>query len=1277
MRTKPWRTLARWTTTLFLVVFLILALGALFTQTPWCRNLVRTFALNAINDAIRGPVHIGAVDGNLLTTIELKDAFVVEGSDTVATISHIRLRYDLSGIPRGVLEVDSVMVDMPQLFLRQRDDGQWNLLTAFAPAQPREEKEEDTTKSTFRVTVKRLIIKDACIRSSSLNTSALFPREIRMSLEAYGSYAEGRQELAVTMMQAKLSHPDIAITQCTFSAEHTTGNLALRDFVLTTPGNRLEVSGKLTATDETRGSATVAASFPDLTELAFIVPHEFRSMHPEIRATVGIEGERLDISCSLRDERQVVQGSGTLTLAQVPKYTFKGEFHHLDPDALRGAIPQGLDLDGTVELQGQGFRAADAIARGTLSFTDSRIGAYRIKGLHLEGDYAKGDLTVNGRLDQESGFLVFGARSDVLADSPRYSIAAESQHLDLAPMLRLPMSSPVTLHLAASGTGYAIGRMEGDLRVFVSRSMIGNVDIDSAYVHVRALRGDLSMDSLLVASPLGEVRGAGEMSRGAVISARFEGALRDAERLRGILPVEQLAGEGPFGGTVEGRLDSLVALLNFHLRGLAVNDLSAEATKGAGQLILVNGIPMVSGHATLKSFRQGGVQIDSVSVEGEYGADSVHAIIHAKDSTLFALRADAFARIDSTVALVVREFEFTQGNSRWSNGNQPIFVDINKSSVEVHGLALASAEQSISVDGLLDPKGVSSLECTVHNVDFLPFAFLMDSAFTSLGPLDAHITVGGRMDNPEIEGAISSSRVAYGGWVSDSLNGSLALRDSTLRWDITVGLMGGNRARISGFLPVQYAAADGIISRTRPADIHLFAPRLDLSTLIRPRKPFDVIAGNLAADMHLTHTLQSPRLLGTIGIDAGSLQSTSLGLLYKDIALLCTGKGDSLVLDSCQVRGGKGILTAKGTIGLGPGLSQGKVVTTNIEIAAREFEAANTSNYAATVNGTTTIRDMDNRLNAEGDLIISNAHIYLPYFTKTSGTQKRELSRPMLVTATQQSPAAGELPSKPVAEADDAAADTTQFFGGKFRVTIPRGTWVRGKTLNIELSGSLEVVKTSPAVMLFGFIKCERGTYEFYGKKFVVKEGRFDFDGGTEINPTVTIDMRYDFRDSYEQQQTLHMIMTNRLKNMNIRFTLGDEAISDADAISYLIFGRRSDELSQSQQTGIANVGEVVAKDFAAGLVSAQLSSTVGNWVGLDVVRVSGEDNWQKATFTAGKYVTNDVFATYERGLFSSDPNEPITEIARLEYQFVRSLFLRLTKANDTSSGADLIIKIE
>jgi len=128
MRSKPGRGLLRRARTLFLAVLILIGLAALFTQTQWCRDLVRAVALDAINDAIRGSVRIGAVSGNLLTTIDLRDVLLVEAADTVAAISHVRLRYDLSGIFRGVLEIDSALIDTPRLALIQRETGEWNLL---------------------------------------------------------------------------------------------------------------------------------------------------------------------------------------------------------------------------------------------------------------------------------------------------------------------------------------------------------------------------------------------------------------------------------------------------------------------------------------------------------------------------------------------------------------------------------------------------------------------------------------------------------------------------------------------------------------------------------------------------------------------------------------------------------------------------------------------------------------------------------------------------------------------------------------------------------------------------------------------------------------------------------------------------------------------------------------------------------------------------------------------------------------------------------------------
>jgi translocation and assembly module TamB len=1275
MLIKLWKICIRCTGAFLLFALLLVILGVLFTQTPWCRNLVRTVALDAIHKAIHGTVRIGEVDGNLLTRIEVKDVSLVEGSDTIAVIPHLYVRYNPVKILKGILHIDSVSIDTPRLFFRQHDDGKWNLSSAFAPALDREETKKDTVRSTFRISIDRLVIKDASLHTFPHDTSSLYPRETRINLSGSGSYAQRHQELTITGMRATLFRPDIEIIRCAFMAEIKNGNFTLRDFVLTTPSNRIEVNGNLHLSDQTHGSATVMASLPDLTEMAFIVPPDFQAMQPEFHAIVSIDSGQWNLAYALRDGDQSIQGKGAFIKDPLPTYSLQGEFQHLNPAALhlRGVLPGEFDLNGILEVKGQGFNAGDALIHLDISMADSTVHILR---LNLDSDYKQGKLEVNGILNPGSGFITFNARCDVLADSAGFSLTAESQNLDIASLLQRPTpNSRITMRLEAGNIGMSHGQLQGQMQISISPSTMENFEIDSGFIQLQAADNIFRLDSLWMVSTVGEVYGAGYMSPDRAISGKITGILRNPDPLLEIIPVEKLAGTGTLGGNFTGRLDSLEASWYVDLHDLKFNDISAAAANGSGRICLENGASLVYGQMSLNHLSRGNVQVDSLNVLGEYGADTIHAVIDARDSTLFTLHADALARLDTTHELLIRTMDITQGTITWSNGQQPILLNFKKSSIGINNFVLTAKDQSILLDGLISPQGESRLECVVHQVDLLPFAVLLDTGFTALGPLDARLSINGRMEDPAIEGTIRSSRITYRGWACDSLDGSVTLRDSILHWDLAAGLSAGDRIHTNGYIPLQFPASKGIIDPARPMDIHLVVPRLEISRMIPSIGPFNTVSGNLVADIHLTQSFQSPGLNGTIGIENGLLKSQSLGLFYNRIRVLCSGKGDALVIDTCSVKGGEGDLIVSGSISTGSTLGDRKIGPTNILVTAREFEAANTSNYAAILNGTTTIRDDGNRFYTEGDLVLSSAHIYLPYFTRSMDQSRHESALPMLVAATTRTDDPAEPQS--LQKSVNAEIDSLQRLYGKIRVTIPPGTWIRSKSLNLELSGTLEIVRTSPAIEIIGFVKSERGSYEFYGKKFIVKELRLDFDGGKEINPSVAIDMRYDFRDIYDQQQTLHMLFSNRIKKMTIRFTLGDEAISDGDAISYLLFGRRSDELSQAQQNGAASIGEVVAKDFTAGLISAQLSSTVGNWAGLDVVYVSGEDNWQKATLTAGKYVTRDIFASYEQGLFTSDPNEPVTGTARLDYKFAQFLYLRLTGSNTTTSGVDLIIRIE
>jgi translocation and assembly module TamB len=243
-------------------------------------------------------------------------------------------------------------------------------------------------------------------------------------------------------------------------------------------------------------------------------------------------------------------------------------------------------------------------------------------------------------------------------------------------------------------------------------------------------------------------------------------------------------------------------------------------------------------------------------------------------------------------------------------------------------------------------------------------------------------------------------------------------------------------------------------------------------------------------------------------------------------------------------------------------------------------------------------------------------------------------------------------------------------------VDIPRATWLRGPRMNIELRGNLEIIKDPKTIRLKGFLSVEQGTYEFYGKKFVVSEGRLDFDGGEKIDPTVYLEIEHTMKRE-DSEDLLEIQIRGIASNAQIEFFFNRDKISEGDAISYILFGKKTDQLNYGQKTTMSDVGNILAKDLAANLINSQLSTSLGETLGLDVVKVSGEDNWNKATLTAGKYVTNDIYVAYERGITQSGSSNVLFESALFEYYIARFVYLRFVEATDKTSGVDLLLRFE
>ena len=50
-------------------------------------------------------------------------------------------------------------------------------------------------------------------------------------------------------------------------------------------------------------------------------------------------------------------------------------------------------------------------------------------------------------------------------------------------------------------------------------------------------------------------------------------------------------------------------------------------------------------------------------------------------------------------------------------------------------------------------------------------------------------------------------------------------------------------------------------------------------------------------------------------------------------------------------------------------------------------------------------------------------------------------------------------------------------------------------------------------------------------------------------------------------------------------------------------------------------------------MMSAELSRRFGQQLGVDYIEIKGEDNLNTATFIVGKYITPDLFMSYEHSI--------------------------------------------
>jgi autotransporter translocation and assembly factor TamB len=416
---------------------------------------------------------------------------------------------------------------------------------------------------------------------------------------------------------------------------------------------------------------------------------------------------------------------------------------------------------------------------------------------------------------------------------------------------------------------------------------------------------------------------------------------------------------------------------------------------------------------------------------------------------------------------------------------------------------------------------------------------------------------------------------------------------------------------------------------------------------------FEALNGSLIWDMSIGNTLSDPSFNGNLSIKDGLMKIPYWGIDYQNINMELFAENDQFILKKFEVLRNRGRLNASGSMQLDLAGEDASIISSDLKLMADKFFITQHKDFELQVSSEIHYRDEQEGPRIGGEVEITRSNFYLPTVMNRLGgiTSGSDDPTPRLVKVRDEQLGTSPHESDPAVSMVSTdtlhAPEFLDILKGDIVIKLNRNTWVRDPQLRVELEGNLNMSFSEGDVVLSGPLKTVRGQYD------VLSTGR--------------------------EKRFLVLKVSGDLQNPVIKFYDDLNELSQEDAISILIHGRKKDELNYSNQSELT--GSSLETSAAMGLVSNYLSDRVSRSVGddlkLDVIEVNATDNWKSANFIIGKYITSDLFVTYKREFGQTNDNDIAPETVTLEYEIWKQIYLQLIQGHPRESGVDLFFKID
>ena len=1274
----------------FLGVIVLLILVGLLIQTRPVKKKVAEIATSQAGNFLKGNFELGKIKGNFFSHLELEHLLWKYDDDTVAYIENLKLKYDLRPLLNGQVQVFLVEINQPFFYLKQENDSTWNIQQLIKSSSSA----TDTTKSgsSFNIDLRDVKLNEGRINFDTRDT--LIPKQIQqLNTTLSFRMKKNLQSLQLSRFSFIAKNPDLTLAQLTFDIKKDNKSVNLTDFLLQTSENEIRGNGDFLI-PEKEGRASFQSNPLHPEEFKFVLPGLSLPANPEFKLNAELKNDSLNGRIELNDKEQLIgfdfSADHFVEFITNPssvelEYWLSGNLDKINLAHWTGNEQLDYLINGELTAQGKGTDPKTAKLALTGNFKDIIVEDKPVDKLLFDFNLDHGNLS--GQAEGSGNFGSFNIEPAIqnLFDVPAYEITIETRKLDLAQLTgNDSLRSNINLYAHVKGQGFEPKTLNVKGIVKVADSQFNSLTIDSVHADVEYDNNNIRIDSLWLKTNAADVKANGNYALKSNSDLRLTVHLDSISDFESFLPITGLKTSGDIKAHLWGTFDSLnletaINLDSTIYQTFFIDKLIVNANAKADQTDT-----LVSADLNVYHFQNDKLIVDSVNMNVKASLDSMqmNGSVVGKD---IATTVKGRMNWKNQLRITLEDWIVDYKGQHLALQDAPAVITIDSVNYSVNHLKMASnasdTAQYFLAEGNISRNGNEDLKLSLNNIDVGEWMEFFGNPVDATGMVQFNVIVEGTANSPVINGDFGIRNAEFNEYRFTEFGGSFGYEGNQFKLQSEIVPVDSGRLEFSGEVPV-VIKLDSFNFDYSPKDslyVHLTVDRFPLA-MVQMMNVADNISGYIDGNIDVTGTAESPDPKGELKLIDAAVKIREYGIDYRNIKFNLSLLKDNIRLDTLAIETEDGVLTGNGTIDFTSDFYKGDISQSEIKLNFHKFNPVNHPQFNMQLSGNASLGGEKGNVVFDGDLNVPEAEIYLPAIMNLMGRiYVPDIPKPILVKEMEDQ---NTIPDsiRVVAE----KRDTTEQFNfnyfdqltGNLRIKIPKNTWVKNEDLRIELSGDLELVKNNTFVELFGSVNVVRGQYDMLGRTFIIDEGMISFEGGEEIMPKMNITATYSFRTAQREEKKLTVNITGTAESPEVSFTLDGNAISEGDAVSYIFFGRSMNELTSDQQDNLAGSGGgQLAEKAAASVLSAQLSNFLSKNLDVDYIEVKSNEGFDNATVVVGKYITNDLFVSYEQRFGTTEQSDIAKYEVKLEYELFKFLFLQLNNSS-IDSGFDVIFKL-